>query len=212
MGTRVFAAAFATSMFALPVQMAESRPGNISFSVERNGKAVGTYTTSFRSSGGTLNVDAKMDIRVRLLGVPVYRFTYRADEAWRGNELEALKVSVNDNGKKRSLQGKRNGKTFSWKSGGKNQSVSGAIFPSNHWNAAVLRQGKVLNTLTGNVNSVRIRKAGTETLECRKGSIKATRYVYSGQIRDTESWYDRSGRWVGLRFKAQDGSTIFFRC
>ena len=153
-----------------------------------------------------------MSLKAGVLGIPLYKFLYKANETWSGNELQSLKVSVDDNGDKRNLSGKRSGGTFSWSMAGKKQQAKGALFPTNHWNNGVLKQTRVLNTLTGNINRVKISRQGSETLKCKSGaSIKATRYVYSGAL-DTEAWYDGSGNWVGLRFKGEDGATIFFRC
>ena len=85
------------------------------------------------------------------------------------------------------------------------------LFPTNHWNAGVLGQTRVLNTLTGKINNVSILSKGIETVSTENGPIKATRYVYSGDL-DNEVWYDDLGRWVKMRFKASDGSTINYVC
>ncbi|MDD7911036.1 MULTISPECIES: DUF6134 family protein [Pseudovibrio] len=186
-------------------------PSNINFTVERDGKPIGTYTTRFSGSEANLNVSVDMRLRARFLGIPVYRFNYSANERWSNGTLQALEVDLNNNGEKKDLAGKRQGNKFVWTANGENRSVSGNIFPSNHWNPGVLQQRRVLNTLTGKISNVSIRNRGTEQLQCENRTINATRYQYTGQI-DTEAWYDSRGRWVGLRFKAQDGSTIFFRC
>jgi hypothetical protein len=48
-------------------------------------------------------------------------------------------------------------------------------------------------------------------LRTTNGPIKATEFVYDGELK-TNAWYDKQGRWVGLQFKARDGSTITYRC
>ncbi len=205
----VTALALATGLIPLST-MADAR--NIQFSVERDGKPIGTHATTISKRGETTSVTINMSLKAGLFGIPLYRFRYKANETWNGNQLQSLKVSVNDNGDKSNLSGKRSGGSFSWSMNGQNDRANGAVFPTNHWNKAVLKQNKVLNTLTGNINRVTIARRGTETLNCRKGPpIEATRYQYSGGL-NTEAWYDRSGNWVGLRFKAEDGATIFFRC
>lgn len=203
--------ALAAMMTSAMSVSAPAAPANISFTVERNGSPIGTYSTRFSGSSNNLSVDVDMRLRARFLGIPVYRFNYSANERWRNGQLQALDVSLDNNGEKRNLEGERAGNRFVWTANGEQRSVNGNIFPSNHWNPQVLRQNRVLNTLTGKVSRVSIRNRGTEQLQCENRTINATRYQYTGQI-DTEAWYDQQGRWVGLRFKAQDGSTIFFRC
>jgi hypothetical protein len=41
-------------------------------------------------------------------------------------------------------------------------------------------------------------------------SLAATRCILSGEAAITD-WYDQSGRWVGLRAKANDGSIVDYR-
>ena len=86
-----------------------------------------------------------------------------------------------------------------------------ALYPTNHWNAGVLSQKHVLNTLTGDVASVEIRSEGRDKVEAEGKMIEATRYRYSGDI-DTTVWYDDDGRWVKMRFVAKGGSTIDYNC
>jgi len=183
----------------------------IEFSVERKGKTIGSHKTNISTQGGRTTVDIAMRLKAKFLGVPVYRFRYDSNEVWINNQLETLAVSVDENGKKSRLMGKMAGSQFSWRQGGVDQRTNGSVFPSNHWNSEVLKQSRVLNTLTGNLANVQIRKAGTDVLNCRRGKRKANRYQYSGDL-NVEAWYDDNRNWVGLRFKSKDGSTIFFRC
>ena len=44
-----------------------------------------------------------------------------------------------------------------------------------------------------------------------RGGIPATHHAYTGDL-STEVWYDDAGRWVKMRFEAQDGSTIDYVC
>ncbi len=183
----------------------------IDFVVKRNGSPIGRHTTRFRKKGGKIHVTSNMKLEVKVLGFTAYSMVYGSRETWNGSGLERLRVNVNDDGEKLKISGGAKGGKFSWSANGKWRATKRDVFPTNHWNSRVVRQNRVLNTLTGKWNKVRIRRAGTESLVCRGRRIKATRYVYSGDLA-TEAWYDRAGRWVGLRFKAKDGSTIRFYC
>jgi hypothetical protein len=85
------------------------------------------------------------------------------------------------------------------------------IFPTNHWNVDVVNHTLVLNTLTGLLNTVSITAQGSETIPTENGPINATRYSYSGDLKN-EVWYDNEGRWVKMRFEASDGSIIDYVC
>ncbi len=185
--------------------------GNISFNVERNGKKIGTHVTRFSRRGSETVVRSTMNLDVKVLGFTAYSMRYNSTERWQDKVLKMLSVGIDDDGAKTKISGRLKGGKFSWSTNGKWRSSKAQVFPTNHWNKDVLSTRRVLNTLTGFHNRVRIKKVGSETLTCGKRRIRANRYVYSGQLQ-TESWYDRNGRWVGLRFKAKDGSTLFFKC
>ena len=76
----------------------------------------------------------------------------------------------------------------------------------------MLGQKRVLNTLTGNVNNVTLVAKGREAIATERGDVVATRYAYTGDLVDTEVWYDDAGRWVKLRFMGRDGTPIEYAC
>ena len=82
--------------------------------------------------------------------------------------------------------------------------IPAPILPTDHWNAAVLGNTRVLNTLTGIVNDVRINKLGRTEVATEVGQVSATHYAYTGDLQ-TEVWYDDAGSWVKMRFKGNDG-------
>ena len=84
--------------------------------------------------------------------------------------------------------------------------------PTNHWNNTVLGHVRVLNTLTGNVNKVKLVPKGQEMIFTERGDVSANRYAYTGDLEDTEVWYDELGRWVKLRFLGRDGTPVEYVC
>ena len=85
------------------------------------------------------------------------------------------------------------------------------MLPISHWNAALLAGGPLLNGMTGEVDEVKVAEQGFDTVSTRNGSLRARHYLYSGDL-SGEIWYDEDGRWVKLRFRAEDGSMIDYIC
>ena len=179
--------------------------------VLRDGQVVGRNVMTFSRRDERLEVSARMELELRFLAFKLYSYLYESKETWSGAELDRLLVSVNDDGEQSELVGERRGGKFVFQGHGANGKVEGLIFPTNHWNAAVLSQGRVLNTLTGSINVVEITDHGKERVRANGREIEATRYSYNGELQ-TEVWYDDAGRWVGMRFRAKDGSTIVYQC
>jgi len=181
------------------------------FDIYREDKPIGTHTVSRIRQDNLVVVEARTRISIRLLGFEVYRFHYDAHEIWDEAGLLQLVAGVDDDGEQVRLEGRRQGDRFVWSDGETERSLEMPVYPTNHWNIAVLGQESVLNTLTGEINSVTIHNEGEETLQLADSSLPATRYRYDGQLR-LLSWYDRAGRWLAMSFTAGDGSTIRYQC
>jgi hypothetical protein len=188
-----------------------NRPEQRHFDIYREGSHIGTHTISRRSLDDRLVFEARTRISVGLLGFELYRFMYDTREVWDGQGLMQLVASVDDDGKKTSIEGQRRGDRFVWSDGRTVRSHNMPVYPTNHWNAGVLGQNAVLNTLTGKINTVTILDEGRELLEHNGSSQPALRYRYDGELQ-LLSWYDTEGRWLAMRFTTDDGATIEYRC
>ena len=186
----------------------------INFDVLREGKVIGQHETRFSWKNNELFVRSRMFLEISVLIFPVYAFDYKSTEIWKNDRLEGLKVRVVDGDEKTeviaTLTARGNMLNISGPHGP--ATVENSILSTNHWNAAVVHDNKVLNTLTGKVNHVVIEPGGVQLLSLPHGTVQTVRYDYTGDLSGTSVWYDSDGRWVKLQFKARDGSTIDYRC
>ena len=183
----------------------------IIFDVVREGKRVGTHVVGFQGVPNDLVVTSKFNLKIDILFINAYSFGYSSKANWKDSILHDLSVLVDDNGEKFSLEAKKRSKYLTVSNGQERFQVLLPIYPTNHWNAGVLGQNKVLNTLTGELNNVEIIEKGYEIIETGQGKVKAMRYAYTGDL-ETEIWYDDKKRWVGMKFVGSDGSLITYLC
>lgn len=183
----------------------------IVFDVMREGKRVGEHRVAFRRDGRDLAVDASFEVGIGFLGVVFYRYRYESREVWRDGKLQQVRAAVNDDGEKMKIFAARIGDRLVVDGPDGRYAVREPVFPTNHWNPAVLGSDAVLNTLTGNMNRVDIRPVERTTVETDSGPRQAVRYRYTGQLQ-TDAWYDLDGRWVKLRFTDRSGATVEYRC
>ena len=123
------------------------------FDIYREGSHIGTHTLTRSRVDDKLVVDARTRISVRLLGFEIYRFEYDARETWDERGLLQLATTVDDDGEMASLSGQRTDDRFVWTDGRTTRSHAMPVYPTNHWNAGVLAQKSVLNTLSGKINN-----------------------------------------------------------
>lgn len=182
----------------------------IAFDVERDGNVVGQYTITFTRTDQGVRADARVDIDVGLLFVSAYKLRYQAHELWSEGELQSIDASTNEDGDYRHVRATRDaGGLLVQTTNGTYETP--AVLPISHWNAAVLKGGLMLNGMTGEVDKVQVFDQGLDTVVTRTGSLHARHYLYSGDL-NGEIWYDPDGRWVKLRFRANDGSMIDYVC
>ena len=184
----------------------------ITFDVYRKGKKVGEYSTSFTSNDKLLNVDISMKLEIPILFGWTYDYSYTARELWQDQEILSLDVSVNDNGDMKRLSAENIDQTLTGQIEGEKISATLPLLPTHHYNADVLNDSRVFNTLTGQENNVKIIREGKDTIDIAGRSTQVKKFRYSGDLNDTTVWYDDKNRWVKLAFPGTDGTLIELRC
>lgn len=181
------------------------------FDVFREGDLIGTHEVTFRRDGKDIAAESTFDISIKILVVPVFSYLYTSRERWRDGTLVSLSAETNDNGDASNVSVNRSGGFLRLSGSGGNLTTDTGTFPTTHWNSAVIGSTKVINTITGKLNSVTIENLGTETVPTATGDRQATHFAYRGDL-ETEVWYDTKGRWVKMRFPGKDGVMIEYRC
>jgi hypothetical protein len=178
------------------------------FDVYRDGDRIGSYSTRFSGDSERWRMEAEMKLELSWMFWR-YRYRYQGTEYWRGDQLQRLWIEVDDDGDRSELRFERD--NGSLRADGL-PAIELPVLPSHHYNRDLTRSERLLNTLTGRLNRVQVEPLGPAQIQGASGSIDAQGYRYSGDLRDTEAWYDASGRWVGLRFVDRRGGRIEFRC
>ncbi|MDS9468778.1 DUF6134 family protein [Paracoccus sp. MBLB3053] len=166
--------------------------GRLTFDVIRKGKDIGDYSLRFQQDRDEVTVSVRTDIAVKVpvIGVAAYRFEQTSTENWSGGKLQGLRSRTNDNGKSYDI----------------NIGPS-PLIPASLWNAEIVKQRKVLNTIDSSADSVAVRNLGSDSIATGHGKVSATHYAISGGL-NRELWFDGKGQLVHVRFAAEDGSTV----
>ena len=83
------------------------------FTVGVDGKKAGDYQlTISRLADGSLATSAASDVRVTILAIPVYTYTYRGREVWKGGRLQHFESSGKEKGKEFAIRADADGSTL----------------------------------------------------------------------------------------------------
>lgn len=181
------------------------------FDVMRDGAPIGTYLVRFKQNGEELQVETRASIEVEMLFASAYRLRYQSFETWRDGMLSNLTASTNDDGEFSHVEAKRDGEALEVIGTDGAWDAALTALPTTHWNMAQVATPTLINTVDGDADHVSVTEAGIEEVPFGDEMRPARRFVYTGDL-DMEAWYDEQGRWVKLRFAAEDGSTIEYLC
>jgi hypothetical protein len=194
-----------------PVDPIQLYGDQMQFDVLRDGEPIGKYFVFFREKDGELQVETRASIEVELFLISNYRLRYQSVEKWRDGVLSELTASTNDDGDYSQIAAELSGDEIMINGTEGTWEAEPSILPTTHWNIAQLSAPTLINTVSGVADHVSVTEAGLEDVPFGDGTTPARHFIYSGDL-EMEAWYDDEGRWVGLRFAAEDGSTIEYRC
>lgn len=183
----------------------------IVFDVYRKGERIGLHRVAFRRDNGVLIAESRFAITITILGLPVYNYEYTSTGRWRHGRLLRLEARTDDDGAVSEVYAERNNGRLKVRASGVQSVAPADLYPTTHWNPGVIGATQVLNTITGHINTVRMRNLGTDDVVTGASRRMARHFVYEGDL-ETEVWYDMRGRWVKMRFAGKDGVPIEYRC
>ena len=201
-----FLVAALCALFLVPAARA-AVPDALHFTVLRDGDAVGHHTVAFHQQAQDLDVTIDTDVVVKIIIVPVYRFTHHDEEVWRGGRLVSLTSKTDDDGTPHHLTVAADAAGLAVTGDDKPSRLPPATVPASLWNPATVTQATLLNTLNGSAMAVKVADLGTETVTVHGQPRSAHHYALTGDLA-RELWYDADGTLVQVRFKAKDDSDI----
>jgi hypothetical protein len=186
-------------------------PGkSLTFAVMRTGSKIGTHMLTFDQDGDNLTVQVNVELRVGVGPIALFRYKHHATEVWKNGLLASLNTETNDDGTPNKVTGSRTPEGF------KVEGTKARLYiapdnalPATHWNHKQL-DGPWINTQDGRLLHPKITPMGGELIPVASGAkIRAKHFSLTGDA-ILETYYDDTPNWVGLNFKAGDGSVILY--
>ena len=202
-----------------PRLLAESeKPGQLStppgtslgFAVMRKGDKIGEHLLTFDGQGDNLRVQVDVELKVGFGPIVLFHYKHHATEIWQNGQLAALDTETNDDGTHHKVTGRYTPQGFKVEGTKTKPYIAPPdALPATHWNRKQL-DGPWINTQDGRLLRPMITPMGKVMIPVASGDeIPAQHFSLTGDaILDT--YYDKMPNWVGLNFKAGDGSLILY--
>lgn len=189
--------------------MAAAPDLNWTFGVLLDDKKIGYHDFRLTEVDGrrVLETEAKFD--VKFLFVTAFRYRHENREAWEDNCLVRIDARTDSNGKSLQVQGERRADGFTLTGSGGESQLDGCVQSFAYWNPDILQAERLLNSQTGEIESISVSVDGTEPVPVGSEMVPATRYRLTAKAGDILLWYATDDkRWLALEAPAKGGRTL----
>ncbi|MEQ9331969.1 DUF6134 family protein [Thalassobaculum sp.] len=161
------------------------------------GKTVGEHRVVFRTDGGRVTVDTRVDITVKAMVFTVFRLKHFAREVWRAGRLESLTSETEQDDERWMVSGE------AVETGFRIVGEDGPYLAPPHllttnslWDSRIVREARLIDVQHGGEVGLVARLLGTERVTTPYGERRATRIQiitphYAGSV-----FYDDDQRWI----------------
>lgn len=177
------------------------------FRILRGGSDIGTHRIAVTRDGDLTRVAIDIDIVVRLLGIPAYRYEMTNRETWRAGELVSIDSRVNDDGTAKRVVAARRGAAVAIESDFVNKEVSPMVGTTTYVTPLFLERPDWVSTDSGEVLGVSVDRLGPDT--AGNGATSTAWRASDGDGYDVVIHYDDRGEWIGLAFDAGGREAVY---
>jgi hypothetical protein len=178
------------------------------FDVFLDDRAIGEQSFRVTEEDGRTRVAIEADLEVKILFYTAYAYRHRNVEVWDGDCLHSIDSTTDDNGKPFRVRGLREGEAFVVNTASARESVLECVRAFAYWDRERLRGSRLLNSQTGEIEEVRIRSNGSETLRFRGQDVAAERIALEGPGLKIDLWYSTDGDWLALESDSKGGRRL----
>lgn len=180
------------------------------FRVLLDDKEIGFHEFRVVQDGGTTRVDIEADFEVRVLRIPVYRYSHNNSEVWQDDCLAGLRATTNVNGERSTVRGEAGIDGFELAQPEQARLLDEDCVRSfAYWNHSLLEKSRLLNAQTGELQAVELRPAGSDQIELDGIPVTADRYVLDTGAGEIVLWYrSDSNQWLSLQAPAKGGRVL----
>lgn len=184
------------------------------FEVRLDGTPIGSHRFTLSEQGEERVLLSKASFTVKFLGFTAYRYQHEDTERWRGDCVASMDADTNDDGKPSRVQAEAQGPGLRIRVNGQAMPAAGGCLMSfAYWNPALLAQAptQLLNSQTGRIESVRIRREAEGQVEVRGKLQAARRWRITGVDAPIDLWVSPQGEWLALDSQVRGGRQLQYR-
>ena len=202
-------AAFASAFLAMPAAAADRA---WEFEVSLDDRKIGYHRFVLSEDGDRQVLETEAAFDVKLLFITAFRYRHSNVEIWDDGCLASIDARTDSNGKLFEVKGTRKADRLSIVRDNGDDELEDCVRTFAYWDSTVLEAERLLNSQTGEYESVSVREDGEDVIEVAGTPVAARRYTLSAKAGDIRLWYaSDTDTWLALEAPAKGGRTIRYR-
>jgi len=165
---------FSTNVYSFPIP----KDNNVSFDIIRKNKTIGSVITDFKIEDDKLIIDTVVDIKVKVLFFPAYKFHQETTEIWLDNEFIKIDGYTDfEDEREYFIKGIDGDENFIASGMDGELILDKNIIPLNYWNKKILDESEVFDTQKGIVRKIIVKKLENEIIKIKNKKIETEKYT-----------------------------------
>ena len=152
----------------------------VSFDVIRKKKIIGNLTTKFIKDEKDLVLHSVLDIEIKVLFIPAYKFFQETKETWRNDSFISIDGFTDfEDDREYKIDGKDENGVFIATGMDGLLELDENIVPLNYWNKQMLKEKEVFDTQKGIVREISVQKLKQEKIKINNSKIEAEKIIFN---------------------------------
>ena len=169
---------FSFSVFSQPFPIPDDK--EVSFDVIRKKKNIGSLISKFIENEDSIILHSVLEINVKILFIPAYKFFQETKETWINGEFIAINGFTDfEDDREYKIIGKDEDNFFIASGMDGQLKLDKNIVPLNYWNLEMLNEKEVFDTQKGIVRTIKVKQLENEKIKINDFEILANKYVFN---------------------------------
>ena len=182
------------------------------FGVSVDGKRAGGATMVIaRADDGTTTVASDTEVRVTVLGLNAYKYSYRGKETWKDGKLVKFESTCNDDGKRYVVTAAAEAEGVRVKVNNQERMVKSNVWLTTYWakpdNKVINQTIPLVDADNGRDLEAKVTFVGQEQMNIAGQAQNVMHYKLTGKC-NIELWYDSADRLARQEFVEDGHKTI----
>ena len=150
----------------------------VSFDVIRKNKVIGNLTSKFIKDDEDIILHSVLDINVKILFIPAYKFFQETKETWRNGEFISIDGFTDfEDDREYKIDGKDEDGVFRVTGMDGSLELDEKIIPLNYWNKNILDEKELFDTQKGIVRKITVKKLKDEEIKINNSKLLSEKYT-----------------------------------